>query len=44
MVAQDVQKYAGTGYFRTALSYPLRGTLNHVVDLSTVSFQAGIPE
>ena len=44
MVAQDVQRYAGTGYFRMALSYSLTGTVNHVVDLSTFAFQAGIPE
>ena len=44
MVAQDVQKYSGTGYFRMALSYSLTGTLYHVVDLSTFAFQAGIPE
>lgn len=44
MVAQDVQRYAGTGYFRLALSYSLTGTVYHVVDLTTVVFQAGISE
>jgi hypothetical protein len=44
MAAQDVQRYAGTVYFRMALSYSLTGTVYHVVDLTTIAFQAGISE
>jgi hypothetical protein len=44
MVAQLVQRNDGTVYFRMALSYSLTGTVYHVVDLTTVAFQAGISE